>query len=140
MRATVFAFVAVLVVLPIGNGLLMAQRQNACLHDAAARTSAGHEKRRQDALALARRINVAEAMAARTVRPGEPRYRPLAELGGIPRTPQGFRLLFVTNGEAYSFSLKDSLDPCRYTIVSDHERELYEARPSPESAGVMPIS
>ena len=94
-----------------------------CLHGQA--EPPAQKLRRDQALSLAARINIAPRMAA----PGlqNRRYRRLEELANIPATPQGFELRFYTDGDTYSFALKDRLDPCHYAVFSDEERDIYEA-------------
>jgi hypothetical protein len=58
------------------------------------------------------------------------RFRPLEQLGNIPPTPRGFVLQFHTDGESYSFSIKDRLDACNYAIFSDQDKRVYEAVPA----------
>jgi hypothetical protein len=88
--------------------------------------------RRRQALQMAQRINLAQVV---TVGPGSQnrQFRPLEELPNIPPAPRGFRIQFHTDGETYTFSLKDTLDPCLYAIFSDQEKRIYEATPTSRS-------
>jgi hypothetical protein len=98
-----------------------------CLHGADERPD--QRTRRDQALALAEQINRAEN-AGPTVAPrrGQPRtYRPLDQLGTLPPTPAGFSLQFTTDGATYTFSIKDTRDPCRYAVFSDQALTIYEA-------------
>jgi hypothetical protein len=54
---------------------------------------------------------------------------PSPSFRGLPPTPQGFDLRLHTDGHGYIFSLKDSLDPCRYGIFSDEGGIVYEKTP-----------
>jgi len=78
--------------------------------------------RRDQALALARAINQAEADAVRRTK----RYQSLANLGKLPAVPRGFELKLFADHSGYIFGLKDSLDPCRYAVFSDESGFLYE--------------
>ena len=74
---------------------------------------------------MADEINRAEAFGSGS--PRNRRYRPLDQLGSLPPTPAGFRLQFYTDGPTYTFSLKDTTDPCNYAIFSDQARAIYQA-------------
>ena len=84
--------------------------------------------RRQQALEVVHAINMAQAtiVGPRTSTSG---YRPLEELLNIPPLPPGFDLQFLTDGDGYIFSIKDTLDPCRYAVFSDQGTRVYEALP-----------
>lgn len=97
--------------------------------------------RREQALQVARQINRAEGSAS--FRGSMPRrYLPLDDARvsslGIPPAPDGFRLQFYTDGETYTFSLKDTRDRCGFAIFSDQDNRLYAASPMPASAHVLP--
>jgi hypothetical protein len=92
-----------------------------CLHGP--NESSQNKTRREQALQLAMKINIAQNPSG----PGR-RYRPLSELL-VPLTPPGFTLQFHVNANGYAFSLKDSLDSCGYAIFSDQEGAIYEAVP-----------
>ena len=64
---------------------------------------------------------------------------PLEELTNIPPTPQGFELQFHTDGDSYSFSIKDRMDPCRYVVFSDQDKFLYEAIARRDEPMVVPL-
>jgi len=66
-------------------------------------------------------------------------YRPLEELLNIPPLPPGFDLQFLTDGEGYMVSIKDTLDPCRYAVFSGPDTRGYEALPqvSPRALPVV---
>ena len=103
-----------------------------CLHGPM--DSSAQRARRDQALTLAGRINVAQGPRL----PGQP-YRPLDELRGLPPTPNGFALQFHSDGESYMFSIKDQLDPCRYTVFSDQDRDIYEAIVREGKPAIVPI-
>jgi hypothetical protein len=88
--------------------------------------------RRRQALQVAQQINLAQVVAVGPRRE-TPRFRPLEELPNILPAPRGFRIQFHTDGESYTFSLKDTLDPCAYAIFSDQDKRIYEATPTSRS-------
>ena len=98
-----------------------------CLHGAS--ESPDQTTRRRQALQLAQRINLAQVV---TTGPGAQghHFRRLEELPNIPPPPRGFTLQFLTDGDSYSFSLKDTMDPCRYALFSDQDKRIYEATPT----------
>ena len=63
------------------------------------------------------------------VGPPKPRYRRPEELRFIPPLPQGFALQFDTDGETYTFSIKDTADACHFAIFSDQEKFVYTGTP-----------
>ena len=109
--------------------------QQNCLHNAS--ESPANKTRRDQAIRVARGINTAEHMGLAPRRPGQ-RYRRFEELVMIPPIPAGFALQFHTDGDTYSFSLKDTRDPCRYAIFSDQEGDVYEAVPR-TGAEIVPL-
>src|SRR5688572_8878671 len=92
-----------------------------------------HRARREQAIEVARKVNEAQA-AARGVGPrgGTLPYQPLEKLLNIPSAP-GFVIQHHTDGASYAFSVKDTLDPCRYALFSDQSGDKYEATPSDAS-------
>jgi hypothetical protein len=97
--------------------------------------------RREQAVRMARQINRAEGTAS--FRGGlQKQYRPLEELRGtvygIPPTPDGFKLQFYTDGDTYTFSLKDTRDRCGFAVFSDQDGRIYEAVPMPANAQILP--
>jgi hypothetical protein len=104
-----------------------AQIPGRCLHGPSEQSN--QRLRREQALKMAQEINRAET-AGPAVIPGQRRtYRPLDQLPNVPATPAGFRLRFYTDGPTYTFSLKDTLDPCEFAIFSDEDKAIYEATP-----------
>jgi hypothetical protein len=96
-----------------------------------------HEMRRNQALRLARQINLAESGVTRL--PTLPRrFRPLEELPNLPSPPVDFKMQFHTDGASYLFSLKDTADPCRYAIFSDQDQGIYEGTAGPAGVRVVP--
>lgn len=119
--------------LSFGAGHAVAQT---CLHGSD--ETPAQKTRRDAAIQLATRINVAQSMMDPRPRPRS-RYRPLEELTNIPATPQGFDLQFHTDGNTYSFSIKDRMDPCRYAVFSDHDKFLYEAIARRDTPVLVPL-
>ena len=127
---------SLILLLTLGAVPAAAQLPQACLHGA--NEAPAQKARRDAALQLATRINLAQMM---TIGPGprNNRYRPLAELMNIPPTPAGFDLQFYTDGTTYSFSIKDRMDPCRYAVFSDQDKLLYEAIARRDEPVVVPL-
>jgi hypothetical protein len=125
--------VTLALLLTYGAGTAAAQ---SCLHDA--HETQAQKARRDAAVQLATRINLAEMVTSGPRTPNN-RYRPLNELTNIPPTPPGFDLQFHTDGNTYSFSIKDRMDPCRYAVFSDQEKVLYEAVARRDQAIVVPL-
>ena len=124
--------ISILLLLTCGAGTATAQT---CLHGA--NEAPAQKTRRDAAIQLATRINLAQSM---TIGPGpRSRYRTLQELTNIPPTPQGFELQFHTDGDTYSFSIKDRIDPCRYVVFSDQDKFLYEAIARRDAPVVVPL-
>lgn len=124
-----------LVLLTFGASTAAAQISQTCLHGA--NEAPAQRVRRDAAIQLATRINLAETMP---IGPGlRNRYRPLADLMNIPPTPAGFELQFHTDGNTYSFSIKDRMDPCRYAVFSDQDKVLYEAIARRDEPVVVPL-
>jgi len=92
--------------------------------------------RRNAALQLATRINLAES---NVIGPLPRKYRPLNELGNLPPIPAGFDLQFHTDGQTYTFSIKDRMDPCHYVVFSDQDGTLYEAIARTGPAIIVPL-
>jgi hypothetical protein len=97
-------------------------RQDACFQGQGETTV--EATRRRDAVGLVRAVNTAQAAAfGRTGR-----YQPLANVT-VPVTPTGFALQFALSDTGYVFSVKDTLDPCRYAYFSDQAGLIYTAQP-----------
>ncbi|MBM3818328.1 MAG: hypothetical protein FJW14_04795 [Acidimicrobiia bacterium] len=125
---------AVCAVLLAGAGTAFAQQT--CLHDRS--ETQADRTRRERAITVARAINTAEHMGLSPRQPGQ-RYRPFEQLTMVPAIPAGFELQFHTDGDTYTFSLKDTRDPCKYAIFSDQEGLIYEAAPMRPEARVVPL-
>ena len=124
--------ISMLLLLTCGAGTTAAQT---CLHGA--NEAPAQKARRDAAIQLATRINLAEMVTSGPA--PDNRYRPLDELTNIPPTPQGFELQFHTDGDTYSFSIKDRMDPCRYVVFSDQDKFLYEAIARRDAPVVVPL-
>ena len=103
-------------------------QQPACLHGQD--ESAAQQARRRGALALTRQINSYEVVAKQRTQT----YQPPASLPnlGLPNlvaTPAGFDVHFATDGATYSFSVKDTLDPCLFAYFSDEAGVIYTGQP-----------
>ncbi len=105
-----------------------------CLHGSD--ETAANRARRQQAVQYAAKVNAAEGMSV----PRLQKYRPLNELPNLPALPAGFDLQFHTDGLTYTFSLKDTRDPCHYAIFSDQDKMLYEAIPSKGEPTIVPLA
>jgi hypothetical protein len=99
-----------------------------CLHDQL--ESQANRARREKALELAEDINQAQGLARRFGPRGQGDYKPLDQLTNLPDVPEGFRVQLHTDGTTYSFSIKDTRDPCGYAVFSDQSLDIYEAVPS----------
>jgi len=82
------------------------------------------DSRRTDAVRLARAINTAEAAAFR----GQRSY---SQIGDLPvgETPNAMTVQLSTDGETYTFSIKDTTDACHGAVFSDQQGVIYSARP-----------
>ena len=124
---------SILSLLTFGVGTAAAQT---CLHGTD--ETPAQRTRREAAIQLATRINLAQIVTSGPRTPNN-RYRPLSELTSIPPTPQGFDLQFHTDGNSYSFSIKDRMDPCRYVVFSDQDKFLYEAIARRDAPVLVPL-
>ena len=100
-----------------------------CLHGPSERPS--ERTRREQALRVAHQINLAEMSPLA--------FRPLQELVNVSPAPAGFTVNLITNRRSYSFSLKDTRDPCHYSIFSDQDRWIYEATPT-QTVTTLPVT
>ncbi|HEU4688663.1 MAG TPA: hypothetical protein VFS23_09900 [Vicinamibacterales bacterium] len=122
-----------------GTAVLLAQVQipppnRRCLHDES--ETREDRTRRERAVELADDINQAQTVARRYGRDrARGQYRPLDELFNVPAPPDGFRVQMHTDGTTYSFSIKDTRDPCRYAVFSDQSTDIYEAVPTSRPFG-----
>ena len=106
-----------------------------CLHGPSEQPN--QRTRREQALKMAHQINLAEVVIV-PPQAGQPKYRPFGQLLNVPPTPAGFRLQFYTDRTSYTFTLKDTLDACRYAVFSDQDKGIYEATPQ-MGAQIVPV-
>jgi len=122
--------IALTALLLLSGPSLASAQDRQCLHDQL--ETRANRTRREKALELADEINRAQGVARRFgARPGQSPYKPLDELLNLPDTPEGFRVQLHTDGTTYTFSIKDTRDPCGYAVFSDQSLDIYEAVPSP---------
>ena len=105
-----------------GWGAVPAQ-DRACLHGPS--ETAAQAARRQAAIGFARLINTTELRAHTQAQA----YYALGDLHTIPAPPEGFKAQLSSDGTSYTFSIKDSLDPCRFAFFSDQEGVIYTGTP-----------
>ena len=121
--------IALTALLLLSGPSLASAQDRQCLHDQL--ETRANRTRREKALELADEINRAQGVARRFgARPGQGPYKPLDELFNLPDTPEGFRVQLHTDGTTYTFSVKDTRDPCGYAVFSDQSLDIYEAVPS----------
>lgn len=99
------------------------QQLQPCLHGPS--EQADQRTRREAALSTAQQINRAEHRGTPL---GRISYRSFERLG-VPAPPSGFRLQLNIDSTTYTFSLKDTRDPCGYAIFSDQDEWIYAATP-----------
>jgi hypothetical protein len=95
-------------------------QQPACLHGS--RETEAERLLRQQALGAARAINTRQSELASR---GDRKYVAFEQLGNIRLPPVGFETELVTDGKAYAFSIKDTRDPCRFTLFSDQNGVIF---------------
>ena len=121
--------IALTALLLLSGPSLASAQDRQCLHDQL--ETRANRTRREKALELADEINRAQGVARRFgARPGQGPYKPLDALLSLPDTPEGFRVQLHTDGTTYTFSIKDTRDPCGYAVFSDQSLDIYEAVPS----------
>jgi hypothetical protein len=78
------------------------------------------------AIRMAREINSRETSAYQRTNT----YEPMDAFPAL-NVPGWFTIQVVTNatGSAYAFSVKDTQDPCGFTVFSDQEQIIYTAQP-----------
>ena len=116
---------AAALMLLVPSGLLpgAAQKPGGCLHGQS--EIPAQAARRQAALQLARELITIEAAAHQQAQS----YYSFSDLPGLPPIPDGFRVQLSTDGATYTFSIKDTLDACRFAFFSDQEGVIYSAAP-----------
>src|SRR5205807_4939984 len=81
--------------------------------------------RRRAALNLARQVNTTETQAKQQGHT----YYVLSDLPGLASEVDGFKVQLSTDGVSYTFSVKDTLDACRFAYFSDQDGLIYSATP-----------
>lgn len=82
--------------------------------------------RRRVAVGLVRAIHNTQASFAAM----NGRYGTLSELAGLPTFPTGsFETRLVANGLLFAVSVRDSSDPCGYTLFSDQQGLIFIGAP-----------
>ena len=94
-----------------------------CLHGPS--ESADQASRRRAALQLAQQVNKVEAQANQQ---GHTFYA-LSDLPGLTSEINGFKVQLSTDGGTYTFSIKDTVDTCRFAYFSDQEGVIYSGMP-----------
>ena len=110
-------FSAIVVAAAVGMSISALAQQPApitCLHGP--NESTDQRDRRVAAVRVARMINSAEAN-------GRTPYRPLAMLN-VP-VPTGWEARLTTDEMSYAFSVKDTADPCEFSMFSDERGTIY---------------
>jgi hypothetical protein len=107
----------------LGAAAQQPQSPQNCLHSPA--ETADHAARRQAALQLARQVNTTEAQANQQGHT----YYALSDLPGLASEIKGFKVQLSTDGGTYTFSIKDTMDPCRFAYFSDQEGVIYSGMP-----------
>ena len=102
-----------------------AQPQPVCLHGPG--ETMADAARRQDAVRVMRAINTAQAQAFAMNRTYL-NFRDLTNSGLAPR-PVGFATQLTVEGSTYALVIKDTTDPCGYTLFSDQEGLIYVGSP-----------
>lgn len=95
----------------------------ACLHGPS--SAPEHRARRDAALQYAKQLTAFEAAGKSQAQ----RYYAIEDLPGLPKLPDGFKARMSTDGASYAFSVKDTLDPCRFALFSDQDGVIYTATP-----------
>ena len=107
----------------LGAAALQSQPPQNCLHGSA--EASDQAARRRAALQLARQVNTTEAQAHQQGHT----YYALSDLPGLVSEVNGFKVQLSTDGGSYTFSLKDTLDACRFAYFSDQDGVIYTATP-----------
>ena len=113
----------ILIVGSMASNRPITAQQQACLHGSGETET--QAARRKQAIGVTRQINTAQAVASS----GNRAYHGLSQLQ-ITNIPEGFAVHMVTDAATgYVFSMKDTLDPCRFALFSDETGLIYTAQP-----------
>ena len=102
-----------------------AQQPPLCLHGTG--ETRENAARRESALRVMRAINTAQAQGFATNRSYQ-NFRELTD-SGLPPRPFGFSTQLTVEGSTYALVIKDSVDPCGYTLFSDQAGVIYVGSP-----------
>jgi hypothetical protein len=102
-----------------------AQQQPLCLHGPS--ETLENAARRENAIRVMRAINTAQAQAFAMNRAYQ-NFRELTD-SGLPPRPYGFMTQLTVEGSTYALVIKDSVDPCGYTLFSDQAGVIYVGSP-----------
>jgi len=118
--------VAAALAMIVGFSVAAQQSRSApnCLHGPA--EAADQAARRRAALQLAHQVISTEAQANQQGHT----YYVLSDLPGLASEIDGFKVQLSTDGGTYTFSIKDTLDPCRFAYFSDQEGVIYAGQPA----------
>jgi hypothetical protein len=127
---TTISIAAVVALLTTGWApeVVHAQPQPVCLHGPG--ETPADAARRQDAVRVMRAINTAQAQAFAMNRTYL-NFRDLTN-SGLAARPVGFATQLTVEGSTYALLLKDTTDPCGYTLFSDQEGLIYVGSPLSE--------
>jgi hypothetical protein len=123
-RVLMVPLVVVAVLLPPLATVRNVIAQPGCLHGAG--EDAQERSRRGAAIRLVRGINTAEANGPR--RNGG-KYQPLTQLGLESIAVPGFEPQFTTDGETYALILRDTTDPCGFTVSTNQRGVVFQGYP-----------
>jgi hypothetical protein len=107
------------------SGHVSAQQAPLCLHGVS--ETPADAARRYDAIRLVRTINTLQTLAFGRNRSYQ-NFRELTD-SGLSARPAGFLTQLTVEGSAYAVVVKDTADPCRYTLFSDQDGLIYVGSP-----------
>ena len=116
MQPRVLLLLALPLLIPVSH---MTAQQPSCLHGTG--ESDAQRARTRQALVMARHINTLENAAFQ----GNGAYRPVDQLTGVSRTPDGFEVHAAIEPRSYVFAIKDITDPCGFAYFSDESGLIY---------------
>lgn len=118
------AVVALVGIIASGTAPQQKAQNQSCLHGAS--EAPAQAARRDAALELARKIISTERAANNQGHT----YYVLSDLPGLASEVGGFKVQLSTDGLSYTFSVKDTLDACRFAYFSDQDGVIYAATPA----------
>jgi hypothetical protein len=123
MRCVAFVF-GLMLLLPSSRPTLA----QSCLHGPD--ESNAERDRRTAAIRFLAQVNAAEAKLERE----RGTYVALMDAVKVAAIPLGFVARLTFDRWSYIVTLKDTLDPCRYSLFSDQDGMIYQAQPLPPAA------